>query len=93
MHSARASRPPRVVVARVRPCTRKKALRVCCDAERTEGSESGACGIVRAATSFLHDDQVYQQAVDARASGCIGVGGDARGCVRRCRRSGGRRRG
>ena len=56
---------------------------------------------------------VYQQAADARSSGCIGVGGDAqvrsrapgctgvgigvggdaRGFVRRCRRGGGRRRG
>ena len=78
---------------RVRSCIRKKELRVCCVSERTEGSGSGACGVVRAATSFLHGDPVYQQAVDARASGCIGVGGDARGCVRRCRRGGGRRRG
>ena len=68
----------------MRSFKRKKALRVCCGAERTEGSGSGACGVVRAAAPFLHDDPVYQQAVDTRASGCIGVGGDARGCVRRC---------
>ena len=43
---------------------RKKALRACCGAERTEGSGSGACGVMRAATSFLHDDPVYQKAVD-----------------------------
>ena len=70
---ARTSRPPRVMEAACEVLHRRKALRARCGAERTEGSGSGACGVVRAATSFLHDDPVYLQAVDARASGCIGI--------------------
>ena len=73
----------------MRSCTIKKALRACRGAERTVGSGSGACGVVRGVTTpFLRADPVYQQAADARSSGCIGVGigvgGDAQGfCGRR----------
>ena len=45
---------------RVRSFVRKKAPCACCGAERTEGSGSGACGAVCAATSFLHEDPAYQ---------------------------------
>ena len=60
----------------------EEATRACRGAERTVGSGSGACGVVRGVTSFLRDDPVYQQAADAGSSGSIGVGGDTKVCAR-----------
>ena len=71
-----------MVVAACEILHNKKALRACRGAERTEGSGSGTCGIARGVKPFLRDDPVYQQAADARSSGCSGVGGDAEVCAR-----------
>ena len=62
-----------MVVAACGVLHNKKALRACRGAERTEGSGSGTCGIARGVKPFLRNDPVYQQAADARASGCIGA--------------------